>query len=160
MASPIESQHSAHRILTPPRFAAFLAEWVRREMGVVRVAALYVATHGPYPRMRDVECWPVRAQNYMGPYPVICHPPCGPWGPCATLCKYQTKEGGLHAIEMVHRHGGVIEQPERSKLFREHARPGGQIAWFVQGDYGHPLPKRTQIYFWFPVRVKPEKSID
>ena len=153
-------QHSGHRILTPPRFAAWLAEWVRRETGSVRLAAIYIALHGPYPRMPDVECWPIRAQDYPGPHPVICHPPCGPWGPTRTLCKYQTKDGGLHALEMVHRYGGVIEQPAASTLFELHGRTGGRVIMVEQGKWGHPLPKLTQIYFYFPVRFRAGMSID
>ena len=60
------------------------------------IAALYVDTaRGPYARMRGVECWgyatrdgrqldalaPTRdARDYAGPWPVVAHPPCGPWG--------------------------------------------------------------------------------
>lgn len=145
--SPHESMHSGHRILTPPAFAAWLLARVRWEFGVQTVAALYVALRGPYVRQANVEAWPAVAEAYPGPHPIIAHPPCGPWGPCRPLCKRQTRQGGLDAIELVHRWGGVVEQPIRSRLFREHGRRGGRIEVVDQADWGFPYTKETQLYW-------------
>jgi hypothetical protein len=147
VASPVESQHSAHRILTPAPFAKWLVARVRYSHKAERVAALYVACHGPYPTIANVECWPLWAERYNGPWPIIAHPPCGPWGPARTLCKYQTKQGGIDAIELVHRFGGVIEQPIRSTLFDLHGRGGAVVEIVNQKDFGHPIEKPTKLYW-------------
>lgn len=87
------------------------------------IAALYVDTaRGPYARMRGVECWgyatrdgrqldalaPTRdARDYAGPWPVVAHPPCGPWGRFRR--RYLGGEGdrecALVAVEQVRRYG-------------------------------------------------------
>lgn len=53
-----------------------------------QVAALYVEgpPRGPYPKLLGPEyCWDEArdARTYAGPWSVIAHPPCGPWGKLA-----------------------------------------------------------------------------
>lgn len=145
--SPSELQGSKTRHLTPPAFAEWLVNGVRRHFGVYEVAALFVAHSGPYFKMDGVECWGVAAEMYDGPHPIIAHPPCGPWGKCRTLCKYQKAQHGIEAIELVHRWCGVVEQPAGSTLFRDHGRPGHIIEEVDQYDWGHKIRKPTLLYW-------------
>src|SRR5262249_34237977 len=100
------------------------------------------------------DCWPRRrdARLYAGPWPVICHPPCGPWGNYKARCFRQGKEHGLLALEFVHRWGGVVEQPTGSDLFDLHGC-GGTVGKLAQGDHGHAAIKATLLYF-----ARPEPS--
>lgn len=120
------------------------------------VAVLYVDARGPYPAL--VEHWYDEtrdAKRYKGPWPVVAHPPCGPWGPLRHLNEKQDPSCGPHAVEMVRRWGGVVEHPKGSTLW-EHCglpRPGalpdawGGVTYEVaQVDWGHVARKRTWIY--------------
>ena len=46
------------------------------------IAALYVETHGIYRGMQGVSVWDIvrDARRYIGPHPVVAHPPCERWG--------------------------------------------------------------------------------
>ena len=145
--SPSELQGSKTRHLTPWRFAELLVSRVREAFSVRTVAALYVDLNGVYTRMDDVEYWGVSAEHYAGPHPIVAHPPCGPWGKCRTLCKYQRAQCGIEAIELVHRWGGVIEHPVGSTLFRDHGRVGAVIEQVDQHDWGHKIHKPTLLYW-------------
>lgn len=147
MASPVELQGSRERPLTPPRFAKYLVDRVRESFRTRRVAALYVATYGPYPSMSDVQCWPLWAESYLGPYPIVAHPPCGPWGPMRTLCKYQSAQCGIDCLNLVNRFGGVIEQPVASDLFFGNRIADGRLELVNQKEYGHPCEKWTWLYW-------------
>jgi hypothetical protein len=135
------------RHLTPLAFAQHLVDAVRRRTGCTRVAVLYCDMRGPYIGMRDVECWPVLAEHYSGPHPIIAHPPCGHWGRFRWKAVQPGKHLGPIAIDQVHLYGGVIEHPWRSRLFIEHARPGAEIRTVDQSDYGHRCRKRTDLYW-------------
>jgi hypothetical protein len=140
----------------------------------VTVAALYVDTErGPYATMQGVDCWgqavrdgsqaslfapPDRdARAYDGPYPVVAHPPCGPWG--RFWWNYQggkgAKECGPRAVEQVRAWGGVLEHPSESGLWKHCALPlpgddadewGGTTLEIQQCDWGHMARKRTWLY--------------
>lgn len=135
------------RRLTPPLFATWLVGRLRQYTQSVRVAALYVDVRGPYPRMADVQCWPLWAEAYTGPWPVVAHPPCGPWGLLSWNCRHQDSGLGILAIEQVHRYGGVVEQPEGSRLFREHGRRGAVVEKVYQRHWGHRAAKPTLLYW-------------
>ncbi len=124
------------------------------------VAALYVDAHGPYPALvREWYGAERDAKGYAGPWPVVAHPPCGPWGPMRHLSSGQG-EGqdatcGPHAVEMVRRFGGVLEHPRGSQLFHHVPLPlpgelpdawGGVTFEVRQCDWGHVARKRTWIY--------------
>jgi hypothetical protein len=89
--------------------------------------------------MDDVDCFdlPRNAYTYWGPHPVICHPPCGPWGKYKSVSR-QDKMAGLWALQLVRKLGGVVEQPIGSELFGL-----GQLV--DQGDYGHLARKATKL---------------
>lgn len=121
------------------------------------VAALYVDPRGPYPAMPGVEAWDERrdARAYAGPHPVVAHPPCGPWGAFAHMCKNQPRDLGPLAVEQVRRWGGVLEHPARSKLWHHAGLPlpgqlpdalGGVTIEVNQVDWGHACMKPTWLY--------------
>lgn len=127
------------------------------------VAALYVRHDGPYVGVDGVDAWTIDrdARKYRGPGPVVCHPPCGPWGRYAK--RYGTVgqddgcfEAALHAVWAF---GGTIEHPEGSLAFYAFGLPippargwsdadehGGRSCLVYQGHYGHRAPKATWIY--------------
>ena len=125
------------------------------------VAALYIDPRGPYPKMVDVDCWDERrdARLYSGPYPVVAHPPCGPWGALRHMRvpnrerRIQDAQAGPIAVEQVRRWGGVLEQPAGSKLW-DHCllpRPWARDIWgatieVAQVEWGHPARKKTWLY--------------
>lgn len=86
------------------------------------VAALYVDLRGPYAQMPGVECWDVSrdARKYVGPFPVVAHPPCERWGrywgggPSARVKRKLGDDGGCFeaALGSVRQYGGVLEHPE------------------------------------------------
>lgn len=120
------------------------------------VAALYVDPRGPYPKL--VEHWYDEARDartYAGPWPVVAHPPCGPWGRLRHMCKHQDAACGPHAVEMVRRYGGVLEHPEISRLWRACAMPlpgelpdgwGGRTYAVRQVAWGHRCEKPSWLY--------------
>jgi hypothetical protein len=129
----------------------------------MNVAALYVDPKGPYPGL--VTHWfdeQRDARTYQGPWPVVAHPPCGPWSSLKHLYKGGGKELADHALKAVRTYGGVLEHPRGSK-FWEYAnlpKPGqlpdafGGITFEVQQcDWGHVARKRTWLYV---VGITPE----
>jgi hypothetical protein len=129
------------------------------------VAVLYADPKGPYPRL-PVDVWDVSrdARTYAGPFPVVAHPPCGPWGQLRRL--YKGGEGGADcgplAVDCVRRWGGVLEHPRGSLLFTHCGMPrpgdppdewGGRTYALEQVSWGHACRKPTWIYV---VGVSPE----
>ena len=128
------------------------------------VAALYVDPRGPYPKL--VAEWFDEARDartYAGPWPVVAHPPCGPWGPMKHLCRKQDASCGPHAVEVVRGCGGVLEHPYGSFLWRACHLPrprelpdawGGRSYEVRQVAWGHACPKPTWLYVvGVPARV-------
>lgn len=123
----------------------------------MNIAALYIDPRGPYPRMQGVDCWDEQrdARLYAGPWPVIAHPPCGPWGAFAHLCTEQDASCGPAAVGAVRAFGGVMEHPKGSRLWRHCALPlpgefpdqhGGSSYFCNQVHWGHPCSKPTILY--------------
>jgi hypothetical protein len=121
------------------------------------IAALYIDPRGPYVGRTNVDPWDESrdAKLYDGPYPVVAHPPCGPWGRLRHLSRRQDPICGPRAVEQVRRFGGVLEHPAHSKLWAacKLARPGelpdefGGITIEVnQVDWGHVARKPTWLY--------------
>lgn len=122
------------------------------------VAALYVDPRGPYPKLLGPDmCWDEArdARTYAGPWPVVAHPPCGPWGRLKFLCTKQDKTAGPHAVDVVRRWGGALEHPEHSGLWRACALPrpgelpdawGGRTFAVRQVAWGHACEKPTWLY--------------
>lgn len=121
------------------------------------VAALYIDPRGPYPKLIAAElCYDESrdARNYGGPFPVVAHPPCGPWGRLRRLSKKDDPSLAITAVEQVRAFGGVLEHPKGSKLFEHLGLPmpgergarGDFTIEVAQVDWGHPARKRTWLY--------------
>jgi hypothetical protein len=120
------------------------------------VAVLYVDPGGVYPSL--VEHWYDEARDartYAGPFPVVAHPPCGPWGRMKFLCTRQDPSHGPFAVGTVRELGGVLEHPANSGLFRHCKVPfpgelpdawGGYTIEVNQVSWGHRCQKRTWLY--------------
>jgi len=120
------------------------------------IAALYVDPRGPYPA-RGVECWDVTrdARAYAGPWPVVAHPPCGPWGRLRHLYRGSEHDCAPCALEHVREFGGVLEHPAQSLLWECAYLPkpgepcdawGGYTIEVNQVEWGHVARKRTWLY--------------
>lgn len=119
------------------------------------VAALYVDPTGPYSDMRGVDVWDQArdARKYRGPFPVVAHPPCGPWGRYAWKSQ-EDPSLAIVAVAQVWQWGGVLEHPRDSKLWAECSLPrpgetddkGGVTIEVRQVDWGHQAEKPTWLY--------------
>lgn len=125
-------------------------------MSLADVAALYIDPRGPYPALcREVYDETRDAKTYAGPWPVVAHPPCGPWGRLRFLCTKQDASCGPAGVDAVRRWGGVLEHPAESLLFRRCALPfpgeladgaGGRTYAVRQVAWGHCCEKPTWLY--------------
>lgn len=140
---------------------------------MTQIAALYVETGGSYFNLPGVKAWDQGedARMYMGPHPVVAHPPCQRWGKMWKGQPGNIKRGHVErlgddhgcfksALFDVRRFGGVLEHPEHSNAWRmfglvKPPRQGGWIkadsygGWTCrveQGQYGHYCPKPTWLY--------------
>lgn len=124
----------------------------------MKVAALYIDPRGPYPKMTDVDCWDESrdARLYAGPWPVVAHPPCGPWGRLRHLYRGSEHDCAPIAVAQVRRFGGVLEHPARSLLWSECRLPapgddpdahGGFSVAIDQCAWGHVARKHSWLYF-------------
>jgi len=133
------------------------------------VAALYVETGGVYYELDGVDPWDEArdARTYMGPHPVVAHPPCQRW------CRFAKGIEKIHghkvgdddgcfyaALDAVKTYGGVLEHPAGSLAWDAYGLPkpmsshgwthsfldGGYSCYVEQGRYGHPMRKATWLY--------------
>lgn len=123
----------------------------------IKVAALYVDPKGPYPNIRGVDVWDQErdARLYNGPFTVVAHPPCGPWGQMKRFCTKQDPNLGIIAVQQVRKWGGVLEHPRYSSLWKYVGLPrpdeppddyGGWTLEVNQVSWGHPAMKPTWLY--------------
>lgn len=121
------------------------------------VAALYIDPRGPYPTMPGVDAWDEKrdARKYAGPFPIVAHPPCGPWGRLRHLSRKDSPRLAIRAVDQVQRWGGVLEHPANSRLwdYCDLPRPGefadvhgGYSVEVCQVEWGHVARKRTWLY--------------
>lgn len=133
------------------------------------IAALYVETGGVYANLEGVDPWDEArdARLYVGPHPVVAHPPCQRWGRFwhgSTRKPHQYRrgeDGGCFAAALtsVRNYGGVLEHPAGSSawdwfgLAKPRQGMGWELAdrygWTCQVDqkhYGHEAPKPTWLY--------------
>lgn len=136
-----------------------------------QIAALYVATDGPYFNLESVKPFDESedARTYAGPWPVVAHPPCKRWGQIGAAS--YARWGGDHnrpgndggcfkaALFDVRRFGGVLEHPAKSKAWAAFDLPkplrsgwqktpcGGWVCEVWQSAYGHRANKATWLYY-------------
>ena len=142
-----ENLSKKQRRLTPFPFCEYLLAMVWAMKGNVKTAILWTERKSLYWKFwPSVEIYGVGrdARKYDGPYPIIAHPPCGPWGKYKSNC-HQSKLDGIIAMNLVHEFGGIVEQPLGSSLFSEHGC-GGRILKMNQSDFGHMALKPTILY--------------
>lgn len=136
------------------------------------IAALFVQTAGAYFGLPNVDPWdePRDARKYLGPHPVVAHPPCSRW--CKPLAKVnQTRyghkigdDGGCFqsAYDAVMMLGGVLEHPANSYAwdpeYFDIEKPlrgswqyspstDGWVTEVSQSAYGNPCRKRTWLLY-------------
>ncbi|WP_294277618.1 hypothetical protein [uncultured Sphingomonas sp.] len=144
--------------------------------GVCEIAALYVETEGCYFGLPGVDPWDVArdARDYLGPHPVVAHPPCqrwgkfwagAPWKIARTGHRHQLGDDGgcfAAALNAVRVWGGILEHPEGSRAWNAFglAKPQRGRGWVradwpvhdgwtccvEQGHYGHQARKPTWLY--------------
>jgi len=139
----------------------------------IEIAALFVQSEGCYFGLPNVDLWDQMrdARLYLGPYPVVAHPPCQRWGKFWAGQPLWIKNTGerkvkgdddgcfASALASVRRYGGVIEHPEGSHAWEHFGiskppRLGGWVAGDMygrtccveQGRYGHYARKPTWLY--------------
>jgi hypothetical protein len=143
------------------------------------IAALFVQKDGAYYGLEGVDPWDVErdARLYLGPHPVVAHPPCQLWTNFAAL-NYK-RYGGEHnrpgndggcfeaAFRAVRRWGGVLEHPAFTNAWRAFMLPApvgtgwndlGHGEWVCevwQSAYGHRARKRTWLYAKGPQGWRP-----
>lgn len=135
------------------------------------IAALFVASDGPYIGLSGIDPWTSDrdARKYPGISPVIAHPPCERWGRYWSggpnpKAKRRTlgDDGGCFeaALSAVRKWGGVLEHPAHSAAWEHFGlihppADGGWVSadWLggftcqvEQGHYGHRARKATWLY--------------
>lgn len=97
------------------------------------IAALYVQTGGSYYNLPDVDPYDEArdARIYMGPWPVVAHPPCQRYG------RFWKGQPGniMFGLAKPPRQGGWIKADDY-----------GWTCRVEQGQYGHYCPKGTWLY--------------
>jgi len=106
----------------------------------------------------NVDCWDIErdARKWPGGNPVVAHPPCRAWGRLSQFAKPRPdeKQLALYAVDMVRKHGGVLEHPYGSTLWNEVPLPmpgkkdtwGGYSILVNQNWWGHKAQKKTLLY--------------
>lgn len=139
-----------------------------------KVAALFVESNGCYFGLPEVDPWDEArdARAYLGPYPVVAHPPCQRWGkmwfgqPLHVKLTGERKIKGDDdgcfeaALRAVRQYGGILEHPWGSHAWPHFrlGKPlrkggwwpvsdlGGWTCCVEQGKYGHYARKPTLLY--------------
>lgn len=132
------------------------------------IAALFVEKGGCYFGLPNVDPWDEErdARKYVGPWPVVAHPPCQRWSQMnqVNAARWGYELGAddgcfASALASLRRFGGVLEHPAHSLAFRAHGIPRPPVgAWAKttsaewvtdvgQAAYGHRATKRTWLVY-------------
>jgi hypothetical protein len=127
--SPLERLSKRQREATPEAFARHLVRRVAGLFGTPTVAVLWVQERSVYHGIEGCDCWPASrdANGYAGPWPIIAHPPCGPWGKYRARCG-QDPACGVRAMELVERWGAWSSSRSGLACFANTAG-GSASAW-------------------------------
>lgn len=140
-----------------------------------QVEALFVESDGIYPHLLGKEhCWDISrdARGYLGPGPVVAHPPCHLWVSLAAVNwkRWGSRlpawyEGGSDAgcfdsaLQSVRLYGGVLEHPGLSHAWKHYGltkptwkgwRKTGENEYTCevwQSAYGHRARKKTWLLY-------------
>lgn len=124
-----------------------------------KVAALFIRHDSIYKRLEGVEAFDEErdARTFPGGMPVVAHQPCEQWGQLAHQAHVDPESKALApwAVEQVRTWGGVLEHPNRSKLWEFCGLPapgkgldrfGGWTLAVSQKWWGHEAEKLTLLY--------------
>ena len=125
-------------------------------LGAVAVSALFVRNDSIYKTL-GVDCWDKNrnALDWPGGNPIIAHPPCRAWGQLSHMAKPEPgeKELAFFAINMIRKHGGILEHPRASKLWPKYLPLPGRVDKYSgysicvdQFWWGHKAKKNTLLY--------------
>jgi len=119
------------------------------------VTALFCRHDSIYRTFANVDVWDAQrdAQRWTGGSPIIAHPPCRLWSSLAHMSTAPTeeKELTLWAVGQVRRWGGLLEHPQRSKIWKILPQPWKSDEYGItvemdQWHWGHPASKPTRLY--------------
>jgi len=122
------------------------------------VAVLFARRDSVYKTFPDCDVFDADrdALNYSGGQSIVAHPPCRAWGQLAHMANPRPgeRELALWAVDMIRLHGGVLEHPRASRLWKEKPLPpvgeldawGGFTLQVRQFDWGHKAEKATKLY--------------
>lgn len=120
---------------------------------------LFVREDSIYKTLAGVECYDaVRdARTFPGGTPIVAHPPCRAWSCLKAFARPRPGERKLAiwSVLQIRRHGGVLEHPKGSGLWKRMQLPlpngfpdewGGYTIEVDQFHWGHKARKRTWLY--------------
>ena len=122
------------------------------------VSVLFARKDSIYKTMPECDVWDIErdARLWPGGNSVVAHPPCRAWGRLAHMAKPRPDEKylGIFAVDMVRKWGGVLEHPEKSRLWDACRMPkdghydqwGGYTILAKQCWWGHRATKPTWLY--------------
>lgn len=122
------------------------------------VAILFSRADSFYKTLPDCDVWDIvrDARKWPGGAPVVAHPPCRAWGELSHMAKPRPdeKQLAIWAVDQIRSFGGVLEHPQKSKLWKEKPLPGpgrrdewgGWTLPIQQFWFGHRARKNTFLY--------------
>ena len=145
-------------------------------IGYAAVAALFALADSIYKTLPGCDVWDAQrdARLWPGGCPIVAHPPCRLWSSLAHMSTAPAEEKDLAtwAVEQVREWGGVLEHPQRSRLWRILPQPWTSDGYGItvelnQWHWGHPASKPTRLYVCgadrlpeWPMRMgKPYKTV-